>query len=154
MQKLHEFTAINISFIAKDQFIFSWSFRQLFYEMTHYVTACVSVTCHFVSCICGMEWKHFKTQSNWCIIMNKNVGKAYCSEQPVTHVCMLLTDRDLLQNWTLKVFDTLHLQFDTLIISLQFDTLSVYRSGTVYSKTFVGPFFLRIKWKYELSYVL
>ena len=29
-----------------------------------------------------------------------------------------------------------------------------YRSGTVYSKTFVGPFFLQIKWKYELNYVL
>ena len=29
-----------------------------------------------------------------------------------------------------------------------------YRSGTVNSKSFVGKVFLRIKWKFELTYAL
>ena len=30
----------------------------------------------------------------------------------------------------------------------------LYRSGTVYSKSFVGKDFLRNKWKYKLNYAL
>ena len=32
--------------------------------------------------------------------------------------------------------------------------ISLYRSGTVNSKSFVGKVLLRIKWKFELTYAL
>ena len=31
------------------------------------------------------------------------------------------------------------------------DTVNIYRSGTVNSKSFVGKVLLRIKWKFELN---
>ena len=44
--------------------------------------------------------------------------------------------------------------FQLYFISSIFQLVLVYRSGTVNSKSFVGKVLLRIKWKFELTYVL